>query len=89
MTWKVNGVIDRIVDGKAVILIESHNKEIFFNVEESLLSLKEGYWLNVGLEDNGEISSIKVDYNLTSERADKIQNVMSKLNKRKGSKFKK
>lgn len=89
MTLKVEAVVDRISEGKhAVILIESHGKEIVVDVREIDLALKAGDWLDLQLDDNDKIIEIAVNQRLTEEKASKIESVMDRLKKRKGSKYK-
>lgn len=89
MTLKVNAVVDRISKGKAVILIESHQKEIVFDVDKADILLQEGDWLDLELDNKDKITSMQINYALTEERKEKVESVMDRLKKKKGSKFKK
>lgn len=88
MTLKVNAVVDRISKGKAVILIESHQKEIILDVEKADILLEPGDWLDLVLDSKDKITSMQINYTLTEERKEKVESVMDRLKKKKGSKFK-
>lgn len=88
MTLKVNAVVDRISEGKAVILIESHQKEIILDVEKAKILLAAGDWLDLVLDSKDKITSMEINYALTEERKAKVESVMDRLKQKKGSKFK-
>ncbi len=89
MDKQVNGVVDRISEGKhAVILVESLNKEYLIDVNESEVSLWEGLWLDLLLDEKNEIKQLTPNEQLTEKNKQNVDDLMGKLRKRKGSKFK-
>lgn len=89
MTLKSNAVVDRISEGKAVILIESHKKEIIVDVNEVDIAIQEGDWLDLELDGDDNIMYIKENYELTEKQTDKIEVIVDRLKDKIGSKFKK
>lgn len=89
MFRKINAVVDRISEGKyAVVLAEEVKKEFVLSLADIDVSLREGLWLELTLNEAGEIIGIKVKEELTAEKQAKVSDVMAQLRKRKGSKYK-
>lgn len=89
MSHKTNAVVDRINDGKhAVILAEEINKEFVLSLADIDVSLREGLWLELTLDEADKIIAIQVDETLTSQKQARVSDVMAQLRKRKGSKYK-
>lgn len=88
MSIKVNGVVDRISDGQAVILVESHGIEIVRAIDPEDAPIKAGDWLDLVLTDTHEVVEMSVNTSLTKERTEKVESIMQRLQKRKASKFK-
>lgn len=89
MTIKINAVVDRISDGtKAILIAEQIKKE--FIVDTNLISspLKEGMWVDLYLDQNNQIKRIIPNEKLTQQKRHEISQIMNRLRKRKGSKFK-
>lgn len=84
-----DGVIDRISEGIAVILIDSLKKEYHYNISEAPFPLREGLWLDITLDDEDQIEQIVANEAKTEAQSKKISDVMSRVRKRKASKFKK
>ncbi|GAE36662.1 DUF3006 domain-containing protein [Halalkalibacter akibai] len=86
---KVQGVLDRIVDGEiGVILVDDLKKE--FTVKKDLLPERtiEGSWLTLIIE-NDVIQSIEVDDEKTEEVQQKVNSQLDRIRKKSGgSKFK-
>lgn len=86
---RVSGVVDRISEGKyAVILVESLKKEFIVDINTVDVSLREGLWLDLILDANDKIQQLTPNEQLTKKNEQKVDDLMSKLRKRKGSKFK-
>jgi len=89
MTKRVNGVVDRISESKyAVIIVESIKKEFHVDIHTVDVSLKEGLWLDIILDESDEIKQLIPNEQLTENNKKSVDDLMSKLRKRKGSKFK-
>lgn len=89
MSQQVNGVVDRISEGKyAVILVESIKREFLVDVQTVDVSLREGLWLDIILDESNEIKDLIPNEQLTEKNKQNVDDLMSKLRKRKGSKFK-
>ncbi|MDV2685183.1 DUF3006 domain-containing protein [Alkalihalophilus lindianensis] len=86
---KVNGVLDRIEDGKyGVILVEEHGKEYVVNKELLPDGVSEGDWLTLLVEED-EVQSVEVDREKTDSVKKKVEAQVKRLRKRsKGSRFK-
>lgn len=84
----MQGVIDRIEDGIAVVLIEAKNKEWTVEVEHLPKDAKEGTILQ--LEAESKIYKIiGIDEAVTKTATDKAKSLQNKLRtKKKTSKFK-
>ena len=88
MTCNMKGVIDRMEDGFAIILIEERNDE--FKVRKTKLpeGSKEGTWLNIAYSD-GFYSIHSIDEDMTQKMEQSSTLLLKKLQKRKkSSKFK-
>ena len=84
---KHEGVLDRIEDGKAVILVESIGKE--FLIDESRLpeGSVEGMWFNLTIVAD-DIKEISIDHQITESREQQVNEKLNRLRKKKtGSKF--
>lgn len=89
MGKKVNAVVDRISGGKhAVILAEELNKEFIVDTGTIDATLREGLWVDLFIDDAGSVIEVKPNEKLTKEQELKVSNVMERLRKRKGSKYK-
>lgn len=84
----MKGVLDRIENQLAVILIEDINKEIIIPMKDLPPNSQEGTWFDLE-ELEGEIKIISIDHDLTQKEAQKSQDLLNQLRtKSKGSKFK-
>lgn len=89
MSKQVSAVVDRISEGtQAVILAEEINEEFIVLIEDVDVELREGLWVDLSLNSDGEIRNIKPNETLTAEKNEKVSNVMDRLRKRKGSQYK-
>lgn len=89
MSKQVSAVVDRISEGtQAVILAEEINEEFIVLIEDVDVELREGLWVDLSLNSDGEIRNIKPNETLTAEKKEKVSNVMDRLRKRKGSQYK-
>ena len=89
MGKKVNAVVDRISGGKhAVILAEELNKEFIVDTGTIDATLREGLWVDLFIDDAGSVIEVKPNEKLTKEQELKVSNVMERLRKQKGSKYK-
>lgn len=89
MVKKVSAVVDRISEGKhAVLISEQINKEFIIDVKTVSTALREGLWVDLFLDNNGDVTKVKPNEELTERQKAKVSNVMDRLRKRKGSKFK-
>lgn len=90
MTKKVHAVVDRIDQGsKAVLLAEEVNKEFILSTDQKEIDLYEGLWVDLTLSEQGHILSIEPNKALTKEKEAKVKDLMTRLRKRKGNKYKK
>lgn len=79
---KLYGVLDRIEDEKAVIIIEELKKEYIINHDELPKNSKIGSWYILKeIEDNIEIIGISDEK--TSAQEEKVTSLMDKLTKNK------
>ena len=86
---KTIGYIDRIEEGKAVIIVEEIKKEFVIDKKDINPSIKEGDWLQIELNE-GQIEWINKDDSLTDENRKRIKGKADKVRKKsKGSKYKK
>lgn len=84
---KHEGVVDRIEEGKATILVETIGKE--FTIDNSSLpgDVEEGTWLLVEI-DGGKLTVLEVNKEKTEARRSQITEQLSRIRKRsQGSKF--
>lgn len=89
MVKKVSAVVDRISEGKhAVIIAEEINKEFIIDVGTVNTALREGLWVDLFLDNAGSITEVKPNEETTERKKAKVSNVMDRLRKRKGSKYK-
>lgn len=80
----LNGVIDRIEDNYATILIESIQQEFIVHEDKLPEGSKEGIWLDIEkVEDNFTI--IKINEEKTNDMQQKSEQLMNKLKSRKRS----
>lgn len=89
MNKQTTAVVDRISEGKfAVILAEEINKEFIIPIEKATIPLRPGLWLDITLNEKNQIETMQANETLTNEKAQSVSNMMEKLRKRKGSKYK-
>lgn|SRR5699024_2527042 len=89
MPKQTSAVVDRISEGKtAVILAEEIRKEFTVDIDQADIPLREGLWLNLTIDQTDNIIAMEANEALTKEKTAAIDNVMARLRKRKGSKFK-
>lgn len=89
MVRKVSAVVERISGGKyAVIIAEEINKEFIIDVGTVNTALREGLWVDLFLDNAGNITKVKSNEAMTNKEKEKVSNVMERLRKRKGSKYK-
>lgn len=89
MEKKVSAVVDRITDGThAVIIAEDINKEFIIHIDRVDVALREGLWVDLVIDNAGNVAHIKPDESLTKQKQAQVSNVMERLRKRKGSKYK-
>lgn len=83
---EILGFVDRVEDGKTVIIFEDLEEE--YVVDDELTSI-EGKWVNVEVQD-GDIVRIEENEGESKKRTKKIKKKAKKIRKKsKGSKFKK
>lgn len=83
----MHGVIDRIEDGTAVILIEEENKEWKIRTESLPIGANEGTILQLD-KSNEVYTIIGIDRDATNLASNKAQSLQRKLqSKKKRSKF--
>jgi len=86
---KVSGIVDRISEETyAVIIVEEVNKEFIVEIEQGTIPLREGLWVTLHLNDNGEIAKIEPNETATEKQEEKVSDIMKRLRKRKGSQYK-
>lgn len=86
---QTQGVLDRIEDGRyGVLLLENIKKEVVLDIEDFPAGSEEGDWFDITL-DGEDIESLTFNKKTTDERKKTVQSKLSKLKKKKGSKFKK
>lgn len=84
----VHGVLDRIEDGVATILIEELNKEITIFEADLPDGSKEGTWFLLN-NKNGHFTISEIDVQKTNREQQTTENLMNELKRRKRtSKFK-
>lgn len=84
----MKGMLDRIEDdSKAVILMEESGREIVVPVSQLPEGSRLHSWFTITLEEE-EVVLIEVDEPLTQAKAAHAQNLMQRLRKRSGSRFK-
>ena len=89
MNKQTTAVVDRISEEKfAVILAEEINKEFIIPIEKATIQLRAGLWLDITLNEQNQIETMQANETLTNEKAQSVSNMMEKLRKRKGSKYK-
>lgn len=89
MVKQLSAVVDRISEGKhAVIIAEEINEEFIIDIETINVTLREGLWVDLSIDSEGNISQVLPNEALTKQQAAKVSNVMERLRKRKGSKYK-
>lgn len=89
MNKQTTAVVDRISEEKfAVILAEEINKEFIIPIEKATIPLRPGLWLDITLNEKNQIETMQANETLTNEKAQSVSNMMEKLRKRKGSKYK-
>lgn len=89
MVKRVSAVVDRISEGKyAVIIAEEINEEFIVDIAMIHVALHEGLWVDLFIDNEGVITEVKPNETLTTQRKAKISDIMNRLRKRKGSKYK-
>ncbi|MFB9974400.1 DUF3006 domain-containing protein [Allobacillus sp. SKP2-8] len=84
---KYEGVLDRIEDGQAVILVEDDKKDFLLPANRLPDSIHTGDQVEVTI-DNGEVSEVQlIDSN--SEKKTSLENRLEQLKKNSNSSFKK
>jgi len=85
----VEAVVDRISESTyAVFLAEETEEEFVISIEEIEIPLREGLWVELHVDDEGTVKEIVPNEAKTKEKAETIENIMTRLRKRKGSNFK-
>ncbi len=79
--------VDRIIVGKAVLLVGDDQREVVVPLEDLPDGTEEGTWLLVQIE-NSEIIDAQLDDQQTSKMKDQIRIKMELLRKNTGSRFK-
>jgi len=75
------GVIDKISDGRAVILVSDKEEEYVISQNRLPMEVKEGDWLKIEF-DGEEIGHIEFDGDQTRKMKDRIEKKMENLRKR-------
>jgi len=84
----MKGVLDRIEDGLAVILIEEKGEEFTLREQDLPVGSKEGTWFKLSYKD-GNYSILAIDEKATKEQSKTSEKLLEKLqNRKKESKFK-
>jgi len=81
-------VVDRIVDGKIIVLAEKEGKEYVIDQENLDVDLNEGDWVHLHFLQDGSVK-ITRDHQTSQLTRQRIKDKHQKLKKRKGSRFKK
>lgn len=85
---KKKAVVDRIIDKHvATLLIGSEEKEYTIPLAQLPKGIREGVWLTVSVINNN-VQVIDINHRETEKRERKANQLMEKLNHKKGSKFK-
>lgn len=84
----MKGVLDRIEDGLAVILVEEKGDEFTISAHELPVGSKEGTWFELAYEDGGYFIH-SIDEQATKKHDEASNFLLTKLQqKKKRSKFK-
>lgn len=84
----LKGVLDRIEDGFAVILIEELKEEIIISEHNLPTGSKEGTWLIIE-QNNDQFRIVKIDEEATRAAFEKSKSLREQLKeKKKGSRYK-
>lgn len=84
----MKGVLDRIEDGIAVVLVHELNAEFTLRAEDLPSESEVGTWYHIA-KTAGEFTILSIDERETIQAKKKTQLLMKKLQKKKqGSKFK-
>src|SRR5690625_1830586 len=87
---RVDGaVVDSISESTYAVLLEEKTEQEFgIPKDEVEIPLREGLWVELHVDDEGTIKKIVPNEVKTKEKAETIENIMTRLRKRKGSNFK-
>ena len=83
---ELKGVIDRIVDGKMVLLMGDDETELIVDASITTNVLQEGQWVLVTI-DNDSVIEIKADPEENQLVEERIKEKLAKLKKKQGSQF--
>jgi len=84
----LKGVLDRIEDNVAVILVEEIKEQFTLPKEELPEHSEEGTWFSIKKEKGG-FTIVQIDRELTKQKREKSLDLLSQLRaKSKGSKYK-
>lgn len=84
----IKGVLDRIEDGLAVILIEELEEQFTIRTEDLPENSEEGTWFTLKKEGENYVI-VAIDKELTQQQQQKASSLLEQLrSKKRGSKFK-
>lgn len=84
----LKGVLDRIEDNQAVVLVEEKGEQFTLPKEKLPPNSKEGTWFSIK-QENEKFVIVKIDEQLTKEKQAQSADLMSQLQaKKSSSKFK-
>lgn len=78
----MKGVLDRIEDGIAVILVKGKNEQFTVSEKDLPPGSKEGTWFTLEYDGN-EFRIKEIDEETTKEKAEKVANLFQQLQSRK------
>lgn len=86
---KISAVVDRISGGKqAVLLAEEEKQEFVVFLNDLQIPLYEGQWVDLYLDESGEIQELHPNEKKTEERKQRVDSLMRQLKNRKRSQYK-
>ncbi len=75
------GVVDRVVDEIAVVLVEEEGLEFELPVTRLPDEAEEGVWLSLEVED-GRVASVELDQEGSEERRERVESKLERLRER-------
>lgn len=83
----MKGVLDRIENGYAIILIESNKEELIIPVNQLPAGSSAGTWFSISIE-NEQVTQLTIDQKTTLQKRQTAEQLRNKLNQlKKTSKY--